>query len=54
MQCVVEHGKITNSRYQQLFNVARNTASDDLKGLTYLGFLRASGAKGAGAYYRLP
>lgn len=51
---VKENGSITNAQYQKLFNVARNTASDDLKKLTQAGIFKSSGAKGAGAFYSLP
>jgi ATP-dependent DNA helicase RecG len=50
---VVENGSIDKSKYQELFGVSRNTASNDLTGLTKAGVLRSSGAKGAGAFYEL-
>lgn len=50
---VFENGSITNSKYQELFGVSRNTASNDLAGLIKAGVLRSSGAKGAGAFYEL-
>ncbi|MDQ3747817.1 MAG: putative DNA binding domain-containing protein [Acidobacteriota bacterium] len=50
---VLENGSITNSMYQELFNVSRNTASNDLSSLVKAGVLRSSGAKGAGAFYEL-
>lgn len=45
-------GKISNGKYQELFGVARNTASRDLSGLVEKGIL-ASNGKGAGAFYIL-
>jgi ATP-dependent DNA helicase RecG len=48
---VFENGSITNSKYQELFGVSRNTASNDLSGLIKAGVLRSSGARGAGAFY---
>jgi ATP-dependent DNA helicase RecG len=50
---VVEQGKITNQIYQELFGVARITATRDLKELVEKGILISSGAKGAGSSYRL-
>ncbi len=50
---VKENGKITNSEYQKLFDVARNTASNDLNNLVKQNILKSSGAKGAGAFYTL-
>jgi ATP-dependent DNA helicase RecG len=51
---VKENRRISNSEYQKLFRVARNTASIELKKLVDAGFLKSSGAKGAGAFYTLP
>lgn len=48
-----ENGSITNSQYQKLFGVSRNTASNDLTGLVKSGVLVSSGIKGAGASYKL-
>ncbi len=50
---VKENGSITNSKYQELLDVSRNTASNDLSGLIKVGVLRSSGVKGAGAFYEL-
>lgn len=50
---VKENGRISNSEYQKLFEVSRNTASNDLTGLVKLDILQSSGAKGAGAFYVL-
>jgi ATP-dependent DNA helicase RecG len=50
---VVENGSITNAQYQELFEVARNTASDDLRAMVKLEILKSSGAKGAGSFYVL-
>ncbi len=48
-----EHGKITNQIYQDLFGVARITATRDLKDLVEKEILISSGTKGAGSSYRL-
>lgn len=50
---ILENGNITNSKYQELFGVSRNTASNDLSSLVEAGVLRSSGIKGAGAFYEL-
>jgi ATP-dependent DNA helicase RecG len=50
---VVENGKIDNSTYQELFDVSRNTASNDLMNLVELSILHKSGTKGAGVFYDL-
>jgi len=50
---VMQNGEITNKKYQQLFDVSRNTASADLRELTQLNILKSSGAKGAGAFYMI-
>jgi len=53
----IEHlknkGKITNSDYQTIFKVSRNTASRDLTDLVDKGMLKASSIKGAGSFYEL-
>ncbi|WP_010423669.1 ATP-binding protein [Anaerophaga thermohalophila] len=53
----IEHlknkGKITNSDYQTIFKVSRNTASRDLSDLVDKGLLKASSIKGAGSFYEL-
>lgn len=48
-----EKGKITNSDYQTLNAVSRETATRDLKELIDKHILKSSGQKGAGAYYIL-
>lgn len=48
-----EKGKITNSEYQVLNNVSRETATRDLKEMITKKLLKASGQKGAGAFYTL-
>lgn len=50
---VKNKGKITNSDYQAIFNVSRNTASRDLTDLVNKGILKASRLKGAGSFYEL-
>jgi ATP-dependent DNA helicase RecG len=53
----IEHlknkGKMTNSDYQAIFKVSRNTASRDLTDLVDKGLLKASSIKGAGSFYEL-
>ncbi len=51
---VVDNGSINNSKYQELFGVARITATRDLKQLIEKGFLMSSGSAGAGSSYTLP
>ncbi|HEY8661109.1 MAG TPA: ATP-binding protein [Hanamia sp.] len=46
-------GKISNRKYQELFNVSRNTASRDLADLVEKKILQSSGDKGAGAFYSI-
>ena len=48
-----EKGKITNSDYQTLTNVSRETATRDIKDLIERKLFQSSGLKGAGAYYTL-
>jgi ATP-dependent DNA helicase RecG len=48
---VVEKGKITNKEYQEIFGVARITATRDLAALIEKGILNSSNTKGAGSYY---
>lgn len=45
--------KMTNSDYQTIFKVSRNTASRDLTDLVDKGLLKASSIKGAGSFYEL-
>lgn len=45
--------KITNSEYQTIFKVSRNTASRDLTDLVNKGLLKPSSIKGAGSFYEL-
>ena len=47
------HQKITNSKYQDLFRVAKRTASQDLQQLMSLGLLEKQGTTGKGVFYRL-
>lgn len=46
-------GKITNTDYQQEFNVAKRTASLDLGGMVAAGLVEKIGTTGKGVYYRL-
>lgn len=48
-----EKGKITNSDYQTLNDVSRETATRDLKELIEKQLIKPSGQKGAGAFYTL-
>lgn len=45
--------KITNSDYQTLTDVSRETATRDLKELMDKQLIKSSGQKGAGAFYTL-
>jgi ATP-dependent DNA helicase RecG len=47
------HLKITNSQYQEEFNVAKRTASKDLQLLTYLGLVSKEGTTGKGVFYNI-
>ena len=48
-----EKGKLTNSDYQTLNDVSRETATGDLKQLIDKQLIKPSGQKGAGAFYTL-
>ena len=48
-----EKGKLTNSDYQTLNDVSRETATIDLKELIDKQLIKPSGQKGAGAFYTL-
>jgi ATP-dependent DNA helicase RecG len=48
-----EKGKLTNSDYQTLNDVSRETATRDLKELIDKQLIKPSGRKGAGAFYTL-
>jgi ATP-dependent DNA helicase RecG len=48
-----EKGRITNSDYQSLNDVSRETATRDIKELTDKKLFKSSGQKGAGAFYTL-
>ncbi|MFH1160192.1 MAG: DeoR family transcriptional regulator [bacterium] len=50
---VKEKGKITNKEYQEVFGVARMTATRDLTELVEKGILKSSEMKGAGSFYQL-
>ncbi|MDZ7807704.1 MAG: DeoR family transcriptional regulator [Gracilimonas sp.] len=45
---VKNHAQITNAEYQEKFNVARRTATRDLKELVEKGILNSSERKGQG------
>jgi ATP-dependent DNA helicase RecG len=48
-----EKRKITNKAYQEIFAVARATATRDLAELVDKGIIKSSETKGAGSYYEL-
>ena len=48
-----EKGKLTNSDYQSLNDVSRETATRDLKELIDKQLIKPSGQKGAGSFYTL-
>jgi ATP-dependent DNA helicase RecG len=50
---VKEKGRISNKEYQEVFGVARITATRDLTLLVEKGVLKSSDTKGAGSYYEL-
>ncbi len=47
------HRSITNSGYQDLFRVAKRTASKDLQHLASLGLIEKEGTTGKGVFYRI-
>ncbi|WP_016777557.1 ATP-binding protein [Anaerophaga thermohalophila] len=53
IEYVKDKEKITNSDYQTIFKVSRNTASRDLIDLVDKGLLKTSSLKGAGSFYEL-
>jgi ATP-dependent DNA helicase RecG len=53
MMYIKEHGKITNSIYQDLNEVSKPTATRDLQALTEKKVLKSFGSKEAGVYYEL-
>ncbi len=53
VEYVKEKGRITNKEYQELFEVARMTATRDLTRLTEKRILKSSESKGAGSFYEL-
>jgi ATP-dependent DNA helicase RecG len=50
---VKDKGRISNKEYQEVFSVARMTATRDLTLLVEKGILKSSDTKGAGSYYEL-
>ena len=50
---VKKEGKITNKKYQELFDVSRQTASRELSHLAQKGTLKQVGVTGKGTYYTL-
>lgn len=53
VEYVKEKGKITNKEYQELFKVARMTATRDLTELVDKAVFKSSEVKGAGSFYEL-
>jgi len=53
IQYLKDNSRITNSDYQNLNKVSRETSSRDLKELIEKKLIKASGLKGAGAYYTI-
>jgi len=51
---VIDNGTISNSQYQEVNNIGRTTATDELKLLVELGVLKGSDIKGRGSVYSLP
>ena len=47
------HRSIANSEYQDLFKVAKRTASQDLQHLASLGLIKKEGTTGKGVFYRI-
>ncbi len=47
------HPTITNSTYQDVFSVAKRTASEDLRHLLSLGLVEKEGTTGKGVFYRI-
>jgi len=50
---VKKEGKITNKKYQELFDVSRQTASRELSHLAQKGIFKQVGVTGKGTYYTL-
>ena len=50
---IKDKGRISNKEYQEVFGVARMTATRDLTLLVEKGVLKSSDTKGAGSYYEL-
>jgi ATP-dependent DNA helicase RecG len=48
-----EKGKISNSDYQQLNEIGKTTATEELAGLVNIGILKASTLKGRGSKYTI-
>lgn len=47
------NGSITNSQYQQIFNVSKRKSTNDLQYLTNENFIEKIGTRGRGTFYRL-
>ena len=50
---IVENGNITNSKYQNVCDVSKSTATRDIKELEEKGILLNKGTKGSSAVYEL-
>ncbi|MBU3896765.1 MAG: hypothetical protein KJ697_02420 [Nanoarchaeota archaeon] len=49
----IKEGKIINKKYQELFNISRQTASRELSNLAQKGMFRQVGVTGKGTFYTL-
>ncbi|MFZ6025290.1 MAG: ATP-binding protein [Bacteroidota bacterium] len=50
---VLEHGSITNSKYQEINTVGKTLATEELQELIGKGFLKQAGTKGRGSKYEI-
>jgi ATP-dependent DNA helicase RecG len=50
---IVEHGSITNSKYQEINAVGKTLATEELKDLIGKELIKQAGSKGRGSKYEL-
>jgi len=50
LKIIFEKGKITNADYAKMFDISRNTATNDLSNLVEKGLIKRVG-RGRGSYY---
>ena len=50
LKIIFEKGKITNADYAKMFEISRNTATNDLSDLVEKGLIKRVG-RGRGSYY---